>query len=143
MTKERIIQAVSKNKNLVKILATLSVVSALGVMAIDTEKFVQVGEKGKAPIFVTRDTSMEDFKAYIEMMNYEIQQNGGSVELTNIDKKDKRAILLKLNEKFAKREPKEFKGETERKKYELAREVLMKKSENVKIEVLENLFKGI
>ncbi len=140
-----IIKKVKKLKSLrdnrvASTIATLMVVSSLGLMSVNTDKMTKVGTLDTEDVYVTNAVTYADFIAYTEMINYEIEQDGGRVTFKDVvlidGKVNNKSLITKLNNKYSRREPFEIKDLSEKKKYKLSRDILMKKSENFPVDYL-------
>lgn len=126
------------------VISTLLVASTLGLVSLkNNDKYVQVATIDEEEIYVTEDISFDDFNAYIDMVNYEIEQMGGEVTLDDVDfingEVSEKSVIARLNAKIMRREPDEIKDKTENNKYKLSREILMKQAENISVEYLLEL----
>ena len=139
MSKEKAQKEKSKNLKIASVIATLVVTSAVGLIQINKDH-IKVATIGTEEVYVTEDTSFEDLYAYIDMVNYEIQQMGGEVTLEDVEfingDVSEKSVIAKLNSKIMRREPEELTDVKEKKKYKLSRDILMKKSEQISIDYL-------
>jgi len=132
----------TNNLKIASAIATLIITSSVGLITLNN-KHIKVATIGEEDVYVSNEIELDDFKAYIEMANYEIQQMGGQVALEDVvyinGVVSEKSVISRLNAKIMRREPKEIKDKVEKDKYKLAREIMMKKSEQIDVSYLLEL----
>jgi len=139
MKKANQIKSIIKEKRVGLAIATLILTASIGAISIN-ENYLKIGIQDDEEIYTAKQTTIKDFHAYIEMMNYEIEQDGGQATLTDViltdGKAQNKSVIEKLNAKYLQREPIEITDKEAREQYKKAREVLMLKSENLPLDKL-------